>query len=113
MITFPPKPSIPSNDFFYTLYRANPPNQSKEDTIYKLANSISRGRPWHALRAQVFSMCQIVDPGLREGVYRVFSRRPNLVMDLQTDAVLGLQDADSIDVSPPYDVSTFLRTYHV
>ena len=76
------------------------------DTICELANnSMSRGRPWHALQAQSFSMCQGASPGLREGAYRVFSGCPNLVMDLQTDAVLGvfqegLQDGESVEVSP-------------
>jgi hypothetical protein len=75
------------------------------DSICDLANnSMSRGRPWHALQAQAFSMCQSADPGLREGAYRVFSGCPNLVMDLQTDAVLGVfqkgsQDADSVEVT--------------
>jgi hypothetical protein len=74
------------------------------DSICDLANnSMSRGRPWHALQAQAFSMCQSQNGGLREGAYRVFAGCPNLVMDLQTDAVLGvfqkgLQDADSIEV---------------
>jgi importin-5 len=74
------------------------------DTICDLANnSMSRGRPWHALQAQVFSMTQNTDPGLREGAYRVFAGCPNLVTDLQTDAVLsvfqkGLQDTN-VDVS--------------
>jgi importin-5 len=63
-------------------------------------------------------MCQGVNPGLREGAYRVFSGCPNLVMDLQTDAVLGvfqkgLQDAESVDVSPSSAISTFFDTYHV
>jgi hypothetical protein len=41
--------------------------------------------------------------GLRESAYRVFAGCPNLVMDLQTDAVLtvfqrGLQDGYSVEV---------------
>lgn len=40
--------------------------------------------------------------GLRESAYRVFAGCPNLVMDLQTDAVLivsqwGLQDGYSVE----------------
>lgn len=40
---------------------------------------------------------------LRESAYRIFSGCPNLVMDLQLDAVLGvfqrgLQDQESIEV---------------
>ena len=70
-----------------------------------------RGRPWHALQAQVFSMTQatgvtngVKGEGLRESAYRVFAGCPNLVMDLQTDAVLGvlgkgLRDEQSIDAS--------------
>ncbi|KAH7920554.1 ARM repeat-containing protein [Leucogyrophana mollusca] len=74
------------------------------DTICDLANnSMTRGRPWHALQAQTFSMTQTGEACFRECAYRVFSGCPNLVMDLQTDAVLsvfqkGLQDAESIDV---------------
>jgi hypothetical protein len=71
---------------------------------------MSRGRPWHALQAQAFNMAQIqstesgISPaGMRESAHRVFAGCPNLVMDLQTDAVLGvfqrgLQDAQSIEV---------------
>jgi uncharacterized protein YoaH (UPF0181 family) len=74
------------------------------DSIRDLANnSMSCGRPWHALQAQAFSMCQSQNAGLRDGAYRVFAGCPNLVMDLQTDAVLGvfqkgLQDAGSNEV---------------
>ncbi|KAJ4482034.1 armadillo-type protein [Lentinula aciculospora] len=81
------------------------------DTISDVANQgMLRGRPWHALQAQVFSMTQASDvtngvtgEGLRESAYRVFAGCPNLVMDLQTDAVLGvlgkgLRDERSIDV---------------
>ncbi|KIJ63543.1 hypothetical protein HYDPIDRAFT_92367 [Hydnomerulius pinastri MD-312] len=74
------------------------------DTICDLANnSMSRGRPWHALQAQTFSMTQTAEAGFRECAFRVFSGCPNLVMDLQTDAVLsvfqkGLQDSQSVDV---------------
>ncbi|KAK0475517.1 armadillo-type protein [Armillaria novae-zelandiae] len=74
------------------------------DSVCDLANQgMSRGRPWHALQAQVFSMARDQDPSMRETAYRVFSGCPNLVMDLQTDAVLnvfrnGLQDPSSIDV---------------
>jgi hypothetical protein len=66
-----------------------------------------RGRPWHALQAQIFSMGQAQGDGsgagLRESAYRVFAGCPNLVMDLQTDAVLavfqrGLQDRYSVEV---------------
>ncbi|EGO00640.1 hypothetical protein SERLA73DRAFT_166917 [Serpula lacrymans var. lacrymans S7.3] len=74
------------------------------DTICDLANnSMSRGRPWHALQAQTFSMTQTGETGFRECAYRVFAGCPNLVMDLQTDAVLsvfqkGLQDSQSVEV---------------
>ncbi|KAJ3715385.1 armadillo-type protein [Lentinula raphanica] len=81
------------------------------DTISDVANQgMLRGRPWHALQAQVFSMTQATEvtngvtaEGLRESAYRVFAGCPNLVMDLQTDAVLGvlgkgLRDEHSIDV---------------
>ncbi|TFK68992.1 ARM repeat-containing protein [Pluteus cervinus] len=79
------------------------------DTICDLANQgMSRGRPWHALQAQAFNMTQInggeaSNADMRESAYRLFAGCPNLVMDLQTDAVIGvfqrgLQDAFSIDV---------------
>jgi hypothetical protein len=79
------------------------------DTICDLANnSMGRGRPWHALQAQSFAMCKSADPSARECAFRIFSGSPNLVMDLQTDAVLrvlqeGLQDRQSVEVclSPP------------
>jgi|SRR5712671_4477696 len=75
------------------------------DTICDLANnSMERGRPWHALQAQSFAMCKSPDPSARECAFRIFSGCPNLVMDLQTDAVLrvlqeGLQDRQSVEVS--------------
>lgn len=94
------------------------------DTVCDLANqSMNRGRPWHALQAQIFSMAQqgesgdaIIMPGavkpelLRESAYRVFTGCPNLVMDLQTDAVLsvfqrGLQDPYSVEVSNLHSLS--------
>src|SRR5216684_865303 len=74
------------------------------DTICDLANnSMGRGRPWHALQAQSFAMCKSADPSARECAFRIFSGCPNLVMDLQTDAVLrvlqeGLQDRQSVEV---------------
>ncbi|KAI0264225.1 ARM repeat-containing protein [Gloeopeniophorella convolvens] len=74
------------------------------DTICDMANnSMERGRPWHALQAQAFAMCKSGEPSARESAFRVFAGCPNLVMDLQTDAVLrvlqdGLQDRQSIDV---------------
>ncbi|KAF9521782.1 armadillo-type protein [Crepidotus variabilis] len=81
------------------------------DTICDLANQgMLRGRPWHALQAQAFSMTHAQSsergetaPGLRETAYRVFAGCPNLVMDLQVDAVLGvfqrgLQDQESVEV---------------
>lgn len=79
------------------------------DTITQLANhGMARGRPWHALQAQAFTMTQLDGPDhtnadMRESAYRIFAGCPNLVMDLQTDAVLGvfqkgLQDPWSIDV---------------
>ncbi|KII95405.1 hypothetical protein PLICRDRAFT_86789 [Plicaturopsis crispa FD-325 SS-3] len=74
------------------------------DTVCDLANNeMSRGRPWHALQAQTFSMAQNGDAPAREAAFAVFSGCPNLVMDLQTDGVLrvfqkGLQDAQSVEV---------------
>lgn len=83
------------------------------DTVCDLSNQgMLRGRPWHALQAQAFSMIQTQGPSsslpdegaaFRECAFRVFAGCPNLVMDLQTDAVLGvlgrgLQDQCSIEV---------------
>ncbi|KDR69484.1 hypothetical protein GALMADRAFT_128597 [Galerina marginata CBS 339.88] len=89
------------------------------DTVCDVANQgMARGRPWHALQAQTFSMTHsqgqgqggaggaasaVSGVGLRESAYRVFAGCPNLVMDLQIDAVLGvfqrgLQDQESIEV---------------
>jgi importin-5 len=81
------------------------------DTVCDIANQgMIRGRPWHALQAQAFTMTQAHGDGsgtgglgLRESAYRVFAGCPNLVMDLQTDAVLtvfqrGLQDGYSVEV---------------
>lgn len=68
------------------------------DTVADLANnSMSRGRPWHALQQQAFAMAENEDPATRESAYRVFAGSPNLIMDLQPSAVVsllekGLQD---------------------
>ncbi|KAF7325964.1 hypothetical protein MKEN_00447300 [Mycena kentingensis (nom. inval.)] len=79
------------------------------DAVCDLANEgMRRGRPWHALQALAFSMAQgeagnaVPPAALRESAYRTFAGCPNLVMDLQTDAVLGvfqrgLQDGDDIE----------------
>jgi hypothetical protein len=51
------------------------------DTICDLANnSMERGRPWHALQAQAFSMCKGADPSARDSAFRIFAGCPNLVM---------------------------------
>ncbi|KAI0032084.1 ARM repeat-containing protein [Vararia minispora EC-137] len=74
------------------------------DTVADLANqSMRRGRPWHALQAQAFGMAQTEDASSRDVAFRLFAACPNLVMDLQTDAVLGvlkkgLQDPESVAV---------------
>jgi len=81
------------------------------DTVCDIANQgMMRGRPWHALQAQSFSMAQAQGEGggaiggeMRESAYRVFAGCPNLVVDLQMDAVLavfqrGLQDGYSVQV---------------
>jgi hypothetical protein len=92
------------------------------DTVCDLSNQgMVRGRPWHALQAQAFSMIQTQGPSsptldgaaLRESAFRVFSGCPNLVMDLQTDAVLnvlgrGLQDQYSIEVNSWYLIEFIL-----
>ncbi|KAG5641749.1 hypothetical protein DXG03_004294 [Asterophora parasitica] len=79
------------------------------DTVCDIANQgMSRGRPWHALQSQAFTMSQAAGAGEqqklgRASAYGVFAGAPNLVLDLHLEAVLGvlqkgLQDADSIDV---------------
>jgi importin-5 len=94
------------------------------DTVCDLSNQgMVRGRPWHALQAQAFSMIQSQgpnqdgSPALRESAFRVFSGCPNLVMDLQTDAVLkvlgrGLQDLYSIEVKLLYSPSISFHSSH-
>ena len=66
-------------------------------------NSMERSRPWHALQAQAFAMCKGADLTARDSTFCIFASCPNLVMDLQTDAVLrvlqdGLQGQQSINV---------------
>lgn len=74
------------------------------DTICDLANnSMGRGRPWHALQAQAFSMTQSEDANAREGAYRVLNGCPNLILDLDSATVVGLlqkglQDTQSTEV---------------
>ena len=76
------------------------------DTVTDLStNAMKRGYPWHALRAQVYSMADSTDVLTREAAYRVFAGSPHLIMDLNTDAIVGilqkgLQDPQSADVSP-------------
>ncbi|KAJ7061031.1 armadillo-type protein [Mycena amicta] len=89
---------------------ASPVRHKAVDAVCDLANEgMRRGRPWHALQALAFSMAQgeaggtVPPQALRESAYRTFAGCPNLVMDLQTDAVLGvfqrgLQEGDSIEV---------------
>ncbi|KAK2464446.1 hypothetical protein APHAL10511_003594 [Amanita phalloides] len=86
------------------------------DTVCDVANEgMKRGRPWHALQAVAFRMASATGAGegqvaegvlsryLRESAFRIFAGCPNLVIDLQTEAVLdvfrrGLQDTYSIEV---------------
>lgn len=76
------------------------------DTICDISNnSMTRGRPWHALQAQAFAMTQSADSIARESAFRVFAGCPNLIVDLQTESVLsllqkGLQDPQSVEVRP-------------
>ena len=77
------------------------------DTVADLANnSMSRGRPWHALQRQAFAMAEDQNPALRESAHRVFAGSPNLIMDLQPDTVVrllqkGLEDPGNIEVRVP------------
>ncbi|KZT00064.1 ARM repeat-containing protein [Laetiporus sulphureus 93-53] len=74
------------------------------DTVADLANNaMQRGRPWHALQAQTFTMVDNHDSITREAAYRILSQSPNLIIDLRLDVVLstlqkGLEDAESIEV---------------
>ncbi|PCH35440.1 ARM repeat-containing protein [Wolfiporia cocos MD-104 SS10] len=74
------------------------------DTVCDLANNaMARGRPWHTLQMQAFSMTESPDTTTREAAYRVFAGCPNLIADLQPDPVLavlrrGLEDPASVDV---------------
>ncbi|TFK97367.1 armadillo-type protein [Pterulicium gracile] len=74
------------------------------DTICDLANAaMARGRPWHALQAQAFSMAQAPEAVRRESAFSAFAGCPLLVCDLQTEATLsvferGLGDPESVDV---------------
>lgn len=93
------------------------------DTVTDLASQgMARGHGWHALQAQSFAMAhagleghpgagdapgsgQTAPPVLqRECAFRIFAGCPNLVMDLQIDAVLGvfqrgLKDQESVEVN--------------
>lgn len=95
---------------------SQPVRRKAADTICDLANnSMDRGRPWHALQAQAFSMAQTADPNAREVAYQVFSGCPNLVMDLEIDNVLGtfqkgLEDSDSVDVRKLQSDKTSFRS---
>ncbi|KAG6909546.1 hypothetical protein DXG01_016939 [Tephrocybe rancida] len=79
------------------------------DTVSDVANQgMRRGRPWHALQGLVFQMAQVQTQGAegtlgRSSAYGVFAAAPNLIMDLQAEAVMGvlsrgLADAESIEV---------------
>ena len=64
------------------------------DMICNLTNnSMECSRPQHALQAQAFAMCKGADPTACDSAFCILAGCPNLVMDLQTDAVLRvLQD---------------------
>ncbi len=73
---------------------------------------MKRGRPWHTLQSQVFAMADNTDVHTREAAFRVFAGCPNLIMDLQTDAIFailqkGLQDQQSTEVSIFHSRATF------
>ncbi|KAI0712867.1 armadillo-type protein, partial [Cerioporus squamosus] len=74
------------------------------DTVTDLSNNaMRRGHPWPALQPQVFAMSDSHDVLTREAAFRVFAGCPNLIIDLQTDAVVailqkGLQDTQSTEV---------------
>lgn len=89
------------------------------DTVCDVANqAMIRGRPWHGLQSQMFNMTQASGELFRISAYRVFAGAPNLVMDLQTESVLGvlekgLQD-ENIEVRicnlTPCDYQNFARS---
>jgi hypothetical protein len=111
-------PTAPS----FTLARGMQDVRKKAvDTVTDLANQeMARDRPWHALQAQAFSMTQVpsdrgVTPtAVRESsAFRMFSGCPNVVLDLQTDAVLGvfqrgLPDTESTQVRSLYVFFAYL-----
>lgn len=74
------------------------------ETVCDIANQgMARGRPWHALQSQAFTMSQASTIQDRASAFSVFASAPNLVLDLQTDVVLGvlqkgLQDSESVEV---------------
>ncbi|EIN06364.1 ARM repeat-containing protein [Punctularia strigosozonata HHB-11173 SS5] len=78
------------------------------DTVCELANEgMARGRPWHTLQAQVFSMAQAsgsdAERDGREVAFRVFAGSVGLIGDLQVETVVGvltrgLQDSESLEV---------------
>ncbi|KIY64331.1 ARM repeat-containing protein [Cylindrobasidium torrendii FP15055 ss-10] len=77
------------------------------DSVCELANKgMSRGRPWHALQAQTFAMARHNDAPMRETAFTVFAGCPNLVMDLQTDAVLNVFRSGLQDSSPDVRLAT-------
>ncbi|KAL7277457.1 hypothetical protein ACG7TL_008378 [Trametes sanguinea] len=90
------------------------------DTVTDLSNyAMKRGRPWHALQSQSFAMADSPDVHTREAAFRVFAGCPNLIMDLQTDAIIsilqkGLQDQQSTEVSPrPTLLSISISSRHI
>ncbi|KAG6865210.1 hypothetical protein C0991_004411 [Blastosporella zonata] len=90
------------------------------ETVCDVANQgMKRGRPWHALQGQAFQMAQAHTQAQTQGgegtpeekmlvlgratAFGVFAGAPNLVLDLQPDAVLGvlkqgLEDGESTEV---------------
>ena len=80
------------------------------------------GRPWNALQAQTFGMThaqgtdRVDSAGQRESAYRIFTGCPNMVMDLQIDAALGvfqrrLQDQESIEVGLFFWIASCFISY--
>jgi importin-5 len=81
---------------------------------------MARGRPWHALQAQVFSMAQASGSESardgREVAFRVFAGCVGLIGDLQVDTVVGvltrgLQDSESLEVLST--ISRVFRSIHM
>lgn len=83
------------------------------DTIAQFATyNIRRGRPWHALQLQAFSMTQSAHAPERVAAFMLFTESPKLAMQLETEAIItaltnGMKKAQTVDVRMPLSFSSF------